>query len=114
MKKYPRREGHVIVIIKPHYSDVSFLPKELGGRVMNMLITVTNALKEALNANKVYWVTMCDEGTTQLHFQLIPNYKGMQHGSKVLVNERQIFVYDKNIVKKVRELVRKNYNDFNM
>ena len=105
----PRREGHVIVSTKKHYEDISEMPSELSGHIMNLMLVIIHAQKQILKAKKVYMVTMCDERKTHLHFQLIPNYEGMKHGKHVFVAERKMFNYDKIMVDRIKELVENGY-----
>ena len=110
LEKFPRREGHIIIILKPYFEDISYLREDLYNSVMKISITVINDLKKVLNAHKVYFLTMCDEGVTHLHFQLIPNFPNMPHGSKVLVNERKSVNHDMELITLIRNEIKENLN----
>lgn len=99
----PRREGHSIVIIKPHYEDISEMPMELAHKFMAVSKALIDSLNEVLNPVKVYLVTMCDGGRNHLHFQYIPRYEGQSHGKHVFVDERKTFHYEEETVKEIKK-----------
>lgn len=97
----PRREGHSIIIVKPHYEDISEMPIELAHKFMAISKALIDSLMTVLKPVKVYLVTMCDGGRNHLHFQYIPRFDGETHGKHVFVSERQRFNYDRDKVQKV-------------
>ncbi len=88
LEQCPRAHGHTIVVYKPHRADLSDLSDEEAGPVMQMCLRFMGAIKQALGAEKVYLVTMCDGAPTHLHLQLLPRYAGEAMGSSRLVAER--------------------------
>ncbi len=104
LEGYPRNEGHTIVLMKNHYEDISELPEDVGAHVMEIIVKLTQVLKETLDAEKVYVCTMCDGGRNHLHFQLIPRLKtDTLIGSKVFVKPRGVLVIDKEKIEKIRQ-----------
>ena len=92
-ERYPRNPGHTIVLVKPHYEDISGLPVGASTHVFAVIQKVIAAIKEVLGSEKVYLCTMCDGKRNHLHFQLIPRYKGDHiRGSKLFVKEREILI----------------------
>jgi len=89
LEQKPRRSGHTIIIVKPHYDDISEMPIHIAEPLFLLTNKIISAIKKVLGATKVYFVTMCDGGPNHLHFQLIPRYEGEDHGSKVFVGERK-------------------------
>jgi diadenosine tetraphosphate (Ap4A) HIT family hydrolase len=109
----PRREGHSIVIIKPHYEDISEMPIELAHKFMAISKALIDSLKTNLKPIKVYMVTMCDGGRNHLHFQYIPRYEGESHGKHVFVDERKRFHYNEKQVEKIKTLFLKGLKKYN-
>ena len=81
---YPRVEGHTIVVYKPHRDDISALAYDEVGPVFQMCIRAVKALKAALQAEKVYILTMCDGQVSHLNFQLLPRFAGNLMGYRRL------------------------------
>ena len=91
LEQYPRNPGHTIILLKPHFEDVSGLPPALGSKISQVIHAATQTLKAVVKAEKVYPCTMCDGVRNHLHFQLIPRLEGdTVTGSKLFVNERRI------------------------
>jgi len=91
LERYPRNPGHTIVMVKPHYEDISVLPVEASMHVFNVIQKAIAAIRKVLGPEKVYLCTMCDGKRNHLHFLLIPRYRGdIIRGSKLFVKERQI------------------------
>lgn len=88
LELHPRAVGHTIVLYKPHREDVSELTDAETARVFQMCVKVIQAIKEALGAEKVYLVTVCDGAINHLHVQLLPRYRGEPIGMKRLVDPR--------------------------
>ena len=105
LEKYPRTSGHTIIIVKEHFEDISEMTDEAGAHVMRIAKVLVNALKEVLEAEKVYMCTMCDGGRNHLHFQLIPRDKNCFTGSKVFVKERGVCVENTNIIENLRKVI---------
>ena len=91
LELYPRNPGHAIVLIKPHYEDISQLPQDIGASIFALVHRTVSALKKVTNAKKVYLYTMCDGQRNHLHFQLLPRLPGDSiRGSRLFVKERSV------------------------
>lgn len=91
LEAYPRNPGHTIVLVKPHYEDISCLPLSVGMELLPVIHAAIGALKKVLEAEKVYLCTMCDGRRNHLHSQLIPRLAGDEVlGSRLFVKERCI------------------------
>ena len=80
LAEHPVTPGETILVFKPHRADLSALSDEEASSVVAMCIRLMNALKQALDVEKVYLVTMCDGLITHLHFTLLPRYEGEYWG----------------------------------
>jgi diadenosine tetraphosphate (Ap4A) HIT family hydrolase len=90
LELWPRNPGHTIILVKPHFEDLSEMPISVGAQVVPILQVATAALKQVLRTEKVYLCSMCDGRRNHLHFQLIPRMPGDTiTGSKLFVKERQ-------------------------
>ncbi len=107
LERNARKSGHVIIIVKDHYEDISEMPISLAEPFHRITNITISALKEVLGALKVYLVTMCDGGPNHLHFQLIPRYEGEPHGSKVFVTPRRRIKKDMEVISSLKEYIRK-------
>ena len=103
LEQYPRTLGHTIIIVKPHYEDISYLPGNMIEEVYALIHKFINILKTVLNAEKVYLCTMCDGKRNHLHYQLIPRYKDQPIGSKNFVKTRGLVIDYQEIVKEIKE-----------
>ena len=83
------------------------MSEEAGSHVMKIVKVLANALKEVLEAEKVYMCTMCDGGRNHLHFQLIPRDKNSIIGSKVFVNPRGVCVENKEEIENLRGTIKR-------
>ena len=105
---YPRNPGHSIVLIKPHYEDVSELPPDVGSAVYKIIHSTIACLKTVLGPEKVYLCTMCDGKRNHLHFQLIPRYKGdVIQGSKLFVKNRLLLQEPEDVVEHLGSEIKK-------
>jgi diadenosine tetraphosphate (Ap4A) HIT family hydrolase len=87
---WPRNPGHTIILVKPHFEDLSELPVAVGAQIVPIILVATAALKEVLGAEKICLCTMCDGRRNHLHFQLIPRMPGDTiTGSKLFVKDRK-------------------------
>jgi len=99
LETFPRNPGHTIILIKPHFEDISELPLDLGERVFTIIHSAITSLKKVIPAEKVYLCTMCDGKRNHLHFQLIPRLRGDKiTGSQLFVKGRCILVDYKEVV----------------
>lgn len=99
---YPQMPGHTIVIWKPHHEDFTTLEPGDTARFFGACTEVANALKVALDAEKVYLVTMCDGYPNHLHVQLMPRYAGEDIGPHRLVRQRTALVDGESIADRIR------------
>jgi diadenosine tetraphosphate (Ap4A) HIT family hydrolase len=90
LELWPRNPGHTIILVKPHFEDLSEMPAFAGTQIIPIILAATVTLKDVLGAEKVYLCTMCDGRRNHLHFQLVPRMPGDTiTGSKLFVKERQ-------------------------
>ena len=86
----PKSLGHTLVISKTPYNDITDRleeGKDQRVQVLEAAIRTASKLKKALEADKIYMMTIChhyeiwetrDGSTTEhLHFHLVPFHKGM-------------------------------------
>ena len=91
LELYPRNLGHTIVLVKPHYEDLSRVPRDIAQDVFGLVHSTVGALKYSTGAEKVYVNTMCDGRRNHLHFQLVPRLPGDEiRGSRLFVKERSM------------------------
>ncbi len=102
LEQYPRAYGHTIVLYKPHRADLSELSEEEASLVFPLCLRVVRAIKQALGAEKVYLVTMCDGTLTHLHLQLLPRYDGETIGSTRFVAERRPLTEGETLTPRIR------------
>jgi len=106
LEAYPRNLGHTIILVKPHYEDISELPTNMATEVHNVVQMAVRALKRILMAEKVYMCTMCDGRRNHLHFQLIPRYSGDTiRGSRLFVKDRLILKDCDDVVAQLKNAV---------
>ncbi len=92
LEAYPRAPGHVILLVKQHYEDITELPLPVALQVWPIVHAVIQALKSVLKAEKVYICSMCDGKRNHFHLQLIPRLAGDNIiGSKRFVQTRGVF-----------------------
>lgn len=90
---FPRNPGHTIILVKPHFEDISQMPLDMSARIFTVIHFTINSLKKVIPAEKVYLCTMCDGKRNHLHFQLIPRLTGDKvTGSKLFVKERCMLI----------------------
>ena len=112
LEQYPRSLGHTIIIVKPHYEDISHLPENMIKEVYTLIHMCIKTLKTVLNAEKVYLCTMCDGKRNHLHYQLIPRYKGQSIGSKNFVKTRCLIVDYEEKVKSIKKELKNQLLNF--
>ena len=103
LETYPRNPGHTIVLVKPHYEDISELPVLIATKVFKTIHAAINTLKSVLGAEKLYLCTMCDGPKNHLHFQLIPRLTGDNiQGSYLFVKDRGVLKEYGDVVKQLK------------
>ena len=106
LETYPRNAGHTIVLVKPHFEDVSELPPSVGAKVFEVIYRAIGCLKNVLNAEKVYMCTMCDGARNHLHFQLIPRLPGDDiEGSPLFVKKRGVLCEPDDVIRELRSMI---------
>jgi diadenosine tetraphosphate (Ap4A) HIT family hydrolase len=105
---YPRNPGHSILLTKHHYEDLSEMPLELGTHILKVTQAAIQALKEVADAEKVYFITMCDGKRNHLHFQLLPrvNTESLR-GFDVFLKRRGVLVRDDTFLSNLNKAVTK-------
>jgi diadenosine tetraphosphate (Ap4A) HIT family hydrolase len=103
LESFPRNPGHTIILVKPHFEDISELPLDIIPKVYSVIHLVIASLKKVIPAEKVYLCTMCDGKRNHLHFQLIPRLVGDKiTGSELFVKERGMLINYKEAVSCLR------------
>jgi histidine triad (HIT) family protein len=99
LESFPRNAGHTIILVKPHFEDISELPLNMTAKVYPVIHATIDALKKVIPAEKIYLCTMCDGKRNHLHFQLIPRSAGDKvTGSKLFIKQRGIVINYKEVV----------------
>ena len=101
----PKSVGHVIIVSKRHYKDMMEIPDDLCNYVFILTKKLMNIIKKVYGSESVYLCTMCDGPMNHFHLQLIPRYKEEKRGSNNFVKERKEYVYDKEKMEKIKNLL---------
>jgi len=112
LEAFPRARGHAILLVKPHYEDVSELPLPVAMQLLPVVHAAIQALKSVLAAEKVYLCSMCDGKRNHFHLQLIPRLSGdNMMGSKRFVKPRGVLDGDyRNTVSQLQNAMRNRLN----
>ncbi|UCE06402.1 MAG: HIT family protein [bacterium] len=103
LESFPRNPGHAIILVKPHFEDISKLPLNLGAKVFTVIQSAIASLKKVIPAEKIYLCTMCDGKRNHLHFQLIPRLAGDEiTGSQLFVKERCMLINYNEVVSSLK------------
>ena len=108
----PRAPGHAIISTKQHFHDMSEATDEVNKKIICFAKQLMIAIKEAYGCERVYFCTMSDGPMNHYHVQLIPRYATEERGSKNFVKPRGVYVYDKEKLEKVKNIIEnfaKNY-----
>ncbi len=103
----PRAIGHMMIAPIDHYHDMSEAPDELNNKMIKFAKQFMIIITEVYMCERVYLCTMSDGPMNHYHLQLIPRYSYEERGSSNFVKERKNYVYDKEKVTKVRNLISK-------
>jgi len=76
---YPLAEGHTLIILKAHHSDLSSVSPADAARLGEIVARLSKALKQAVNAEYIY-VASLGEQVRHVHYHLIPRYNGDRKG----------------------------------
>ena len=106
----PKAIGHIIISSKLHYKDMMEIPDTLCNKVFLFSRNLMIILKKVYECESVYLCTMCDGKMNHFHIQLIPRYQEEKRGSINFVKERKKYVYDKDKIEMIKNLL-KNNND---
>lgn len=107
-EEMPRAIGHTIILVKPHYNDMSYIPDDVCAHTFKIAKSMMNILKQALNVERVYLCTMCDGAVNHFHVQLIPRYDGEKIGSTNFVKERKPYIHNEELILRIRKLIEQN------
>jgi histidine triad (HIT) family protein len=104
LEQYPRNPGHAVLLVKPHYEDISQLPPQVGARLVPLIHAMVASLKAVLEAEKIYVCTMCDGLRSHLHLQFIPRLVGDEtRGSRLFVKQRGVLTDPAELIARLRE-----------
>lgn len=102
----PRAAGHVAIISKKHYHDMSEAPDKLNEKIVRYAKKLMKIICEVYGCERVYICSMCDGPNNHYHVQLIPRYKEEKRGSSNFVKPRIEYKEDKEKLNKLRELLK--------
>ena len=108
----PRADGHAIISTKQHFHDMSEATDEINKKIICFAKQLMLAIKEVFGCERVYFCTMSDGPMNHYHVQLIPRYAFEERGSKNFVKPRKEYIYDKEKLEKVKNIIEnfaKNY-----
>jgi histidine triad (HIT) family protein len=78
----PANDGHVLVLPKPHSTDLFDLPPDVGTDIMQLCLRVAKALKASLQPDGLNLLQANGEVAGQevfhTHFHLLPRWRGDQ------------------------------------
>lgn len=103
----PRNVGHMAISTMTHYHDMREAPYELNDKIFRFAKKLMDILVNVYQCERVYMCTMCDGLANHYHVQLIPRYSTEERGSRIFVNKRQDYVFDKEKFDKVKEEIQK-------
>jgi len=98
LAKNPITEGHIVIVWKKEFSDLSLLPDRDYDYLMDTVFAVRNALLKTLKIKKVYLIYM-DEAN-HVHWHLVPRYK--EQGFDLFQNKPKI-LKDFSLAKKIKK-----------
>lgn len=101
----PRSDGHMVILTKDHYHDMSEAPDEINEKIIRFAKEFMNILKEVYGCERVYMCTMCDGLNNHYHIQLIPRYAFENIGSKNFVKPRKAYVFDEEKFSRVKRRI---------
>ena len=101
----PRAKGHLAIISKTHYHDMSEAPDKLNEKIVSFAKQFMIAIKQIFGCERVYMCTMCDGANNHYHIQLIPRYKDEKRGSSNFVKPRMEYVFDPEKTDKLKEYI---------
>ncbi len=90
LDRFPASEGHVLILLKQHVTNIFELDPEVGGRLFSLAIRIAQVMKKTLNLE--YMNVMQNNGSVagqtvdHFHMHLIPRYEndGIQIAYKPL------------------------------
>ncbi|HOO68467.1 MAG TPA: HIT family protein [Bacilli bacterium] len=107
LESRPRSKGHTIVLVKPHYQDMSYIPDEICEKVFVFSKKMMNILKDVTGALRIYLCTMCDGEPNHFHIQLIPRYSDEPIGKINFIKDRKEYVEDLELINKIKKKLKK-------
>jgi len=103
LEAYPRTPGHSIILVKPHYEDLAELPLAVSLRMLPVLQCAVRALKDVLQAEKVYACAMCDGERNHFHLQPLCRLPlETTRGSRLFVKQRGVLCDDTGLIDRLR------------
>ena len=106
----PRAPGHLCISSVTHYHDMSEAPDRLNEKIIRYAKRLMQIIREIYGCERVYICSMCDGANNHYHVQLIPRYANEKRGSTNFVKQRGSYVYDKEKLDKIRDLI-KDYSE---
>jgi len=107
--RYPASPGHILVIPKEHYRDITTLPDHLAGRVMQTTVRVARAVDEALEPEGINLVQSNREAARQsvmhFHMHIIPRYLHWQDDDDISIGWRALDAQREELNRCVREVI---------
>ena len=101
----PRAVGHMCISAVEHYHDMSEAPDAINEKIVRFAKRLMKILCRVYSCERVYLCTMCDGLNNHYHVQLIPRYPDEKRGSTNFVKPRGAYVYDKEKLELVKELL---------
>ncbi len=103
----PRARGHVIISTLKHFKDMMEVDDKTCKKIFKLAKKIMCVIKEVYKSESVYLCTMCDGLNNHFHLQLIPRYDYEKRGSINFVKERKPYIYEKDKIEKLRDLIKK-------
>ena len=101
----PRAVGHMCISAVEHYHEMSEAPDAINEKIVRFAKRLMKILCRVYSCERVYLCTMCDGLNNHYHVQLIPRYTNEKRGSTNFVKPRGAYVYDKEKLELVKELL---------
>ena len=101
----PRAPGHVAILSKKHYKDMTKIPNDLCSHIFVFAKSMMQILKKVYHAESIYLCTMCDGPMNHFHIQLIPRYSYEKRGSRNFVKPRLNYIEDKEKIQSIKEML---------
>ena len=97
LDRFPANEGHILILLKQHVSNIFELDPEVGGRLFALAVRIAQVMKKTLNLEYMNVLqnngSVAGQTVNHFHMHLIPRYEndGIQIAYKPLdLTEEQI------------------------